>query len=44
MDERHTYLVCPKHEIPYLHGLQSKAWLTDHYTPNKENRPDGQDC
>lgn len=36
-DEHVEYLVCPKHEIPYLHGLQTKRYLTDIYQPpNKE--------
>jgi hypothetical protein len=39
-DDRHTFYVCADHELAYLHGLQSKAWLTDNYQPpTKEPRP-----
>lgn len=38
-DDDHVYLVCPKHEIPYLHGLQSKRWLAEHYQPPTRSTP-----
>ena len=38
-DETHRFLVCPRHEIPYLHGLQSKRWLTENYQPPIKETP-----
>jgi len=36
-DDLDEFLVCQKHEIPYLHGLQSKRWFTETWWARRPN-------